>query len=63
MHVGPGLMVVAALVGLQIYGPGGLLVMLAAVIFAMAFIRRLTEGHDNAVSATRALMEATPPDI
>jgi hypothetical protein len=56
-------MIVAALVGFQIYGPGGLLVMLAAVVFGMAFIRRLTEDHDNVVSATRALMEATPADI
>jgi predicted PurR-regulated permease PerM len=63
VHVGPGLMIVAALVGFQIYGPGGLLVMLAAVVFGMAFIRRLTEDHDNVVSATRALMEATPADI
>lgn len=63
VHVGPGLMVVAALIGFQVYGPGGLLVMLAAVIFGMAFIRRLTEGHDNAVLAMRALMEPTPADI
>jgi predicted PurR-regulated permease PerM len=63
VHVGPGLMVVAALIGFQIYGPGGLLVMLAAAIFTMAFIRRLTEGHDNAVLAMRALMEPTPADV
>ena len=54
---------VAALVGLQLYGPGGLLVMLAVVVFLVAFVQRLTHGHDNAVSAARALMEATPPDI
>jgi predicted PurR-regulated permease PerM len=63
VHVGPGLMVVAALVGFQIYGPGGLLVMLAATIFSIAFIRGLTEDHDNVVSAMRALMAPTPPDI
>lgn len=63
MRVGPGITVVAAIVGFQIYGPGGLLVMLAAAIFAIAFLQRLTEGHDNAVAATRALMEPTPPDI
>ena len=63
VHVGPGLMLVGTLVGLQVYGPGGVLVLLAVIVFAMAFIRRLTQDHDNAVAAIRALMERTPPDI
>lgn len=63
VHVGPGLMLVGTLVGLQVYGPGGVLVLLAVIVFGLAFIRRLTEDHDNAVSAIRALMERTPPDI
>lgn len=63
VHIGPGLMIVAGMVGFQIYGPGGLLVMLASVIFAMAFVRRLTEDHDNVVSAMRALVAPTPPDL
>jgi predicted PurR-regulated permease PerM len=63
VHVGPGLMVVASLVGFQIYGPGGLIVMLAAVVFTVAFVRRLTADHDNVVSAMRAVMEPTPADL
>jgi predicted PurR-regulated permease PerM len=63
VHVGPGLMLLGTLIGLQVYGPGGVLVLLAAIVFGMAFVRRLTHDHDNAVSAVRALMERTPPDI
>jgi predicted PurR-regulated permease PerM len=63
VHVGPGLMLVGTLVGLQVYGPGGVLVLLAIIVFGMAFMRRLTEDHDNAVASVRALMEPTPPDL
>ncbi len=63
LRVGPGLTVIAALIGFQLYGPGGLIVMLAALVFGLAFLRELTAGHDNAVSAMRALMEPTPPDL
>jgi len=61
VRVGPGLMIVATLFGLQLYGLGGVLVALALTIFAVALLRELGRGHDDVFTAFRALV--SPPDI
>jgi hypothetical protein len=61
LRLGPGLTLIAALIGLQLYGLGGALVMLALTLGAVAFLRTLTLGHDDAFTAMRAVADV--PDL
>jgi len=57
VHVGPGITLVAALIGVQLYGIGGALVLLALTVFSMAFVARLTAGDIDIFTALRALAD------
>jgi predicted PurR-regulated permease PerM len=56
VHVGPMPTIVAALIGLQLYGPGGLLVGLAVAVYGLAVLIQLTEAHDEVFTAMRQLV-------
>lgn len=56
MRLGPSITLIAALVGLQLYGIGGLLVVLGFVLFGLAALRTLTRDHPDAFTAVRALV-------
>jgi len=56
MRLGPSITLIAALVGMQLYGVGGLLVMLGFVLFGLAALRTLTRDHPDAFTAVRALV-------
>lgn len=56
VHVGPALTLVALLIGMQLYGLGGILVALAVTIFGVAFLSTLTEAHPDVPSAFRDLL-------
>jgi putative permease len=56
VHVGPTATLVALLVGLQLYGFGGLLVGLAVAIYAFAVLRYLIDSHDEVLIALRRLL-------
>ena len=59
VHVGPVVTLVAAMVGLEVYGIGGLLVSLVVAVFAVAVVVELSPGHDGRI----ALFElASNPD-
>ncbi|HUW03767.1 MAG TPA: AI-2E family transporter [Acidimicrobiales bacterium] len=59
VHVGPVVTLVAAMVGLEVYGIGGLLVSLVVAVFAVAVMVELSPGHDGRI----ALFElASGPD-
>lgn len=55
-RVGPAVTLIAALIGLQLYGIGGMMVMLATVIFALAALRALTRNSPDAFTAVRELV-------
>jgi predicted PurR-regulated permease PerM len=55
VRVGPGATLVAALIGAQLYGIGGALVLLAITVFAMAFLARVTAGDVDIFTAFRTL--------
>jgi predicted PurR-regulated permease PerM len=56
VHVGPAASLVAALVGLQLYGLGGVMVAVAFTVYGMAVFRALTSRHDEVLSAVRSLV-------
>jgi predicted PurR-regulated permease PerM len=61
MRLGPGLTLIATVIGLQLYGFGGALVVLALTLGAVAFVRALTQGHDDVFTAMAALVDV--PDL
>jgi predicted PurR-regulated permease PerM len=61
LRLGPGLTLIATIIGLQLYGIGGAMVMLAVVLGLVALFRTLTAGYDDAFTATRALVDV--PDL
>jgi predicted PurR-regulated permease PerM len=56
VHVGPTPTLVAALLGLQLYGLGGLLVGLATAVYGLAVLFGLTRAHDEVYTAVRQLV-------
>jgi predicted PurR-regulated permease PerM len=56
VHVGPAPTVVAALLGLQLYGIGGALVAMAIAAYGLAVLRGLTQAHDEVFTAMRELV-------
>ena len=56
VHVGPAATIVAALLGLQLYGIGGALVAMAITIYGLAVLRGLTQAHDEVFTAMRELV-------
>jgi predicted PurR-regulated permease PerM len=56
VEVGPTPTLVAGLVGLQLYGFGGLLVGLAVAVYTLAVLRRLADTHDEVLTAMRQLV-------
>jgi len=56
MRLGPSITLVASLIGLQLYGVGGLLVVLGFVLFGLAALRTLTRDHPDAFTAVRTLV-------
>jgi predicted PurR-regulated permease PerM len=56
VHVGPAATIVAALLGLQLYGIGGALVAMAATVYGLAMLRGLTHAHDEVFTAMRELV-------
>jgi hypothetical protein len=60
VHVGPTFTLVAAFMGLQLYGFGGLLVGLAAAVYGLAVLQRLTRVHDEVLTAVRQLVGEEP---
>lgn len=55
VRVGPALTTIAVLVGMQLYGLGGALVMLALVVFSVSVVHTVTRGADDVFTALRAL--------
>jgi predicted PurR-regulated permease PerM len=60
VHVGPTPTLVAAFMGLQLYGFGGLLVGLATAVYGLAVLQRLTRVHDEVFTAVRQLVGEEP---
>jgi predicted PurR-regulated permease PerM len=56
VEVGPMPTLVAGLVGLQLYGFGGLLIGLAVAVYTLAVLRRLADTHDEVLTAMRQLV-------
>jgi predicted PurR-regulated permease PerM len=56
VQVGPTATLVAALLGLQLYGFGGVLVGLGVAVYGLALLRHLTDSHDEVLTAMRRLV-------
>jgi predicted PurR-regulated permease PerM len=56
VHVGPAPTIIAALLGLQLYGIGGALVALAITAYGLAMLRGLTRSNDELLDAMRELV-------